>query len=306
SPDRVTARARALGGWCGGVVCLALAVSLRAQAAPVAPRTPVDALFRALALEDSSRYREAAQGYRLALEGDASLDSDQQMLALLGFERVASELGLRDSVLAVIGRVLLRRPADATAHAIRLRTLRAIGADAPRTREAMAMADSMVRSAFVSWTQAAPRDPAPYREYTRLLLEQRRTAAADSVLQTGATALGDVAGVRTERAQVDALLGRWGAAGREWSAAVRTAPWNELAALFSLQGARSSGRDSVRAALRAAREGARGDTVVVLARLLARLELGWGEARGAWNAVESLAPGDSVVDLWRDGRAVGG
>ncbi|MCU0646902.1 MAG: hypothetical protein MUF00_02815 [Gemmatimonadaceae bacterium] len=277
-------------------------VATRAQPPRVSEpaRTPVELLFRALAQEDSSRFRDAAQGYRLALDAGTGLDADQQMLAMLGFERVASELGLRDSVLAVIGRVLTRQPRDATAHGIRLRTLRAVGADAPRTREAMAAADSVVRAAFVAWCAAAPRDPAPYREYARMLLEQRRTARADTVLQQGAHVLGGLAGIRTERAQVDALLGHWGPAGREWSTAVREGPWNELAALFSLQGARSAGRDSVRAAIRATRTQTTGDTVVVLSRLLARLELGWGEARGAWMAVESLAPRDSVVDLWRD------
>jgi tetratricopeptide (TPR) repeat protein len=289
----------------GAILSLWLTSSTSAQppVAPTVPSTPltaVDVLFRALALEDSSRYRESAVFYRRAIEASSDLDADQQMLALLGFERVASELGLRDSVVAMMGRVLSRRPTDATAHAIRLRTVRAIGVDAGRAVDAVARADSAVRAVFIDWTRAAPGDAAPYREYARLLIDQRRTAAADSVVQDAAARLRSLDGLRTERATIDALLSRWGAAGRGWSEAIRENPWNETSALFSLQAARSSGRDSVRAALIAARAATRGDTTVVLARVQARLELGWGEARQAWATVETMAAGDSVVELWRD------
>lgn len=269
-------------------------------AAPTLPQTPVAWLFRALALEDSSRYRDAEMSYRRALADGAALDTTQQMLALLGFERVATELGMRDTVLAVVERWLTQQPRDATAQAIRLRTVRAIGANVARSPAAQSAADSLVRAAFRDWCRVAPRDPAPYREYVRLLLEQRRLAVADTILQEGAAILPDLAGLRPERAQVDAMLGRWGSAGRAWAEAVREQPWNELAALFSLQAARSSGRDSVRAALTAARRASAGDLSVVFTRLAARLELGWGDARQAWNTVQSLAPSDSVIVLWRD------
>lgn len=304
-PNRdVVARAATVlsrGALIGVGLCLTLGTTRAAQpVAPPTPRTPVDQLFHALALEDSSRFREAAVRYRDALDATSGLDADQQMLALLGFERVATELGQRDSVLAVITRVLARHPKDPVAHAIRLRTVRAIGADVARTREAMAGADSAVQRAFREWCQAVPGDAAPYREYARLLVEQRRPASADSVLLEGAATLRSLDGLLVERATVDAQLSRWGAAGRGWGAAVRENLWNELSALFALQGARSSGRDSVRQALLAARGATRGDTAVVLARLQARLELGWGEPRQAWESVQSLAPGDSVVELWRD------
>lgn len=282
------------------VVLAGVRVSAQPPASAAMPASAVDVLFRALALEDSSRYRDAAVFYKRAIDVGASLDADQQQLALLGFERVASELGQRDSLLAVMNRVLDRHPTDATAHAIRLRTVRAIGQDAGRAPDAVARADSMVVATFRAWTRAVPGDATPYREYARLLIDQRRTSAADSVLLEAQARLRSLEGLRPERATVDALLSRWGAAGRGWSAAIRENVWNETSAVFMLQAARSSGRDSVRAAFSDARAAARGDTAVILARVQARLELGWGEARQAWATVERLAPGDSVVELWRD------
>jgi tetratricopeptide (TPR) repeat protein len=290
-----------------GVVVIAtvaglLGAELAAQppASTAAPLRAVDVLFRALALEDSSRFREASAFYKRAIDASDSLDADQQQLALLGFERVASEMGQKDSVLAVMGRVLTRQATDATAHAIRLRTVRAIGQDAGRAPDAVARADSMVRATFVDWTRAVPNDATPYREYARLLIDQRRNSAADTVLLEAQTRLRSLDGLQPERATVDAQLSRWGAAGRGWSAAIRENVWNETSAIFMLQAARSSGRDSVRVALREARAATRGDTAVVLARVHARLELGWGEARQAWATVERMSPGDSVVELWRD------
>ena len=109
-----------------------------------------------------------------------------------------------------------------TYRSIQLRTLRTAGRDA------------QARDAFERWVDASPRDVAPYREWARMLLEDGRTAGADSVLQRAELALGSARGLATETAQLRAAMGMWDAAARSWRDAVQEQDYMFQAAAFSL------------------------------------------------------------------------
>ena len=89
------------------------------------------------------------------------------MAGILGLERAFSAMGQEDSLLPAIDTLLRKTPREPTLRGALLRTLRALGRDAA------------VRRAFDDWRSLDPRDAAPYREYARLLLTDRRAESAD-------------------------------------------------------------------------------------------------------------------------------
>src|SRR6186713_1590913 len=137
---------------------LALAPAvLQAQAQPGMP-------MRAMELEQAGKWREALAAYRAALDG--SLTG-----SILGIERVYDQLGKRDSIVPLLDTLLAKYPQEPMLRTIQLRTLSYLHRDAAAA------------AAFERWAQLAPRDGAPYREYARLLLDDGRSASADTVLQ---------------------------------------------------------------------------------------------------------------------------
>ena len=132
----------------GAVALLALARPAAAQDAP-----PIS---RALELEGNGKYREAIPLFRQAL-------SDDVPGGLLGLERAYAALGRSDSLLPTLDSLVAARPADALVRSVQLRAL------------LMAGADARARTAFDAWARSAPRDPQPYRDYARLLLDAGRT-----------------------------------------------------------------------------------------------------------------------------------
>jgi hypothetical protein len=231
-------------------------------------------LPRALDLESAGKCREAVALYRQALgEGDPAG-------ALLGLERCYSQLGQPDSLLAIVDSVLLRRPRDPVARLAKLRTY----AGARRDEEA--------RLAFEQWVAAVPRDPAPFREYARLLLDNGRIRATDTVLEFATRALGGAREIAAELAELRAALGMWDASARAWRDAMSYAAFLEQSAVFVLTPTPGAARDSVREVLAAA------PIELHARRILAGLELRWRSAREAWNALSALAPSDSARQAW--------
>ena len=244
--------------------------------APALAAAQISPIARALDLEQRGRLREAASAFREAVR-------DLPVPALLGYERVMMELGEPDSVLVVADSLIRARPGDATPRAIQLRTLHAAGRRAEE------------RAAFERWLAGAPRaDAAPYREYARLLLAQGESAAADSVLERARRALGDVREFAVELAQIRGSLGRWRDAASTWRDVVERAPFLEQAAVFSMQRADSAGRAGIRETLSGA------PVTVGVRRLLAQLELAWGNPGAAWAAVRPLPPDSAAVRAWRE------
>jgi hypothetical protein len=123
---------------------------------------------------------------------DASLTT-----VVLGLERVYYQLGQSDSLLPLLRTLLAGRPRDPTLRTVQLRTY------------LMLHRDMDAYGTFVEWANASPRESTPYREYARLLLEQNRTAAADSVLQLAARQLSSMQDLAAELAQLRSAMGLW-------------------------------------------------------------------------------------------------
>ena len=255
-----------------------------AVAPPPAAADTTDPLTSALDAEDRGDRAAAARSYRRALrEGPAGGAGDRVAIALLGLERVWAELGWRDSIAPVVAEVLQFRPADPVARSIQLRTLLAM----ERPTEAA--------QAYAGWRRVAPLgDAAPFREYARQLLEHGRPLGADSVLAEAEQLLGGASALSAEAAQLHVALGRWTAAASAYRRTLDVDPYLEGAALFALQRAPTAQRDSLRAVLQGA------PVARPARRLLAALELAWGEPRRGWMALAPLAVDDSTVATWRD------
>ena len=238
-------------------------------------------LQRAMDLENASKYREAVAAYREAMAQGALV------AGILGLERSFSAMGQEDSLLPAIDAQLRQTPREPTLRGALLRTLRGLGRDAA------------ARRAFDDWRALDPRDAAPYREYARLLLADRRADAADSVLRLAVEARGGAQEFATEFAELYATMGRWDAAAAAWRDAIGDAPYLDQAAVYSLMGAPSAQRDGVRASL-AAGKAASAPLAAALARTRAGLELRWGSPRAAWRELSVLPPSDSAAQAWID------
>lgn len=244
-----------------------------------------DPLSRALDAEDKGDAKRAAIAYREVVQRSlavANPDGDRIAIALLGLERTWAETGVRDSILPVVVRVLAVRPSDPVARSIQLRTLVGLGKD------------DEARAAFSSWRRAVGNDGAPFREYSRLLMAAGRAQAADSILREAGRLLGAAGALSGEVAQLHVALGRWNSATVSFREALVDQPYLETAAQFALSRAPVTSRDSIRAVLSA--------PPIALAprRLLATLELFWGEPRRAWVSLSSVRVDDSTSAAWRE------
>ncbi|MCA0376559.1 MAG: hypothetical protein LCH84_12980 [Gemmatimonadetes bacterium] len=250
-----------------------------------APRDSMtDPLARALDAEDKGNLKAAAVAYReamlQAMQGP-NVDGDKIAFALLGLERAWVEQGVLDSLVPVVGRVLQLRPSDPVARGIQLRTLVAMGRD------------DEARASFMSWRRAAGADGQPFREYARLLMQQGRTLAADSLLNDAARLLGPAGALSGETAQLHVALQRWNAAAQAYREALRDQPWIETTALFGLSRAPAAARDSIRIVLLAP------PITLPPRRLLSQLEFAWSEPRRAWQAIAAVKGDDSTAAAWR-------
>ena len=151
-----------------GAALIVLALSLSLALERGTAQSSSTALQRALDLETAGKYREAVTAFREALN-DAPLTS-----VVLGLERVYYQLGQSDSLLPLLRTLLAGRPRDPTLRTVQLRTL------------IMLHRDMDAYGTFVEWANASPKESTPYREYARMLLDENRTAAADTVLQMAA------------------------------------------------------------------------------------------------------------------------
>jgi hypothetical protein len=232
--------------------------------------------MRGFDLEQRGKLGEAAAAYR------AALPPPHTVAALLGLERSLVGLGLGDSLLPVVDSLIREHPREATFRNVQLRTL--VGLD--RMAEA--------RAALGAWTKVLPRDPVPYREYSRLLLQQGRVPEADSVLREAQAATGAGRDFAIEVAQLRAAMGLWEASARSWRVAYGLAPYVEQAATYALAPTPADARPAVRAVLLGLplELGAR--------RILAALEAAWGSTRAGWEALRVLPADSAAASAWRD------
>ncbi|MFN8572323.1 MAG: hypothetical protein U0132_09710 [Gemmatimonadaceae bacterium] len=252
--------------------------ALPAQTVQSTPPSPgAAAMSRALDLESAGKLRESIAAYR-----EAMADPEQLVAAILGLERGFSQLGRPDSLLPLLDTVLARRPTQPTLRTVQLRTLVTL------------RRDDEARKAFDHWVAVSPRDATPYREYARLLLDEQRTLAADSILQEATRWLGTTRDLAAEVAQLRAALGLWRASAKSWREALTLSPYLDQAAIFSLTATPATSRDSVLAELAA-------PPVELLPRKVeAGLLLRWRRPRDAWRALAELPKSDSTVQAWVD------
>ena len=258
---------------------LLLAVLLAVPTSTLRAQQPAGAgdstvLFRALDLESAGKYREAVPLFRAALQTGSAVS------ALLGLERVYAELGRSDSLLAPLDTLIRRNPRESVYRSVLLRTLQSLGRD------------QELRQAYERWAREAPGDPTPYREYARILLQRNKAEAADSVIRQARKALGSTSDLQLEIAQLRAALGLWEESAAAWRQAIVTAPYLQQAASYALAPTPAARRDAVRRVLL-------GPPVEVGARrVLADLELGWGNPSEGWTALRELAPDSAAADAW--------
>ena len=260
----------------GTLLLLILAALSHPLAALSAQQEERPDVIRALELENDGKYKEAAALFRAAVHTAPSPNS------VLGLERVYSELGISDSLLAPLDTIIAQNPREPTYRTVQLRTLQLL------------RRDDRLRDAFEKWVRAAPRDAQPYREYARILIQLGRPSSADSIVIRGRAALGSLRDLEYENAQLRAALGQWVASALSWRRALADAPDLATAGAYALAPAPPTSRDSIRAALSTlpADAGSR--------RALAELELTWGRPRDAWEALRTLKPDTMAATMWEE------
>ncbi|HXB25618.1 MAG TPA: hypothetical protein VNV25_12895 [Gemmatimonadaceae bacterium] len=225
--------------------------------------------------EQRGDWAEAAANYRKALHAGGNTAA-----SVLGLERVFAEINHTDSLLPVLDTVIAERPKDAVFRSVQLRALRMLG----RQDEE--------RAAFERWVRDAPRDPTPYRDYARALLEEGRPQTADSILDRAQRALGSGREFLVETAQLRATMGLWDASARAWRTVVDSAPDLASSSAYALRPTPRPSRDKVRAVFLAP------PVTLGARRALASVELAWGDANDAWMALSSVRPDSAAVAAW--------
>jgi tetratricopeptide (TPR) repeat protein len=165
---------------------------------------------------------------------------------------------------------------------VQLRSLQSLGRDAEQ------------RQAFERWVTDAPREPAPFREYSRQLLQQGQAVRADSILARARVQLGGTGDVQLEVAQARAALGQWEESAKAWRQALITAPYLEQAAAYALAPAPLPLRDLIRAQFFAP------PLLVAARRTMATLEAAWGSPANGWIALRDLPPDSASANAWLD------
>ena len=254
------------------------AVAAGAQDAAQTVRTAPDTMvfYKALDLESSGSYQQAVPLFRQAIATPLRVE------ALLGLERAYAELGRTDSLVAPLDSLIAGYPHEATFRTVQLRTLQTLG----RSLEE--------RQAFERWVHDAPGDVTPFREYSRLLLDNNQAAAADSVIRRAGSALGSTRGLTLQIANVRAANGEWLPSAHAWREVLDSAADMEQAAAYALQPAPDSLRDGLRAIFLAT------PVAVGPRRALAALETMWGSPTGGWQALSALPPDSAAAAAWEE------
>ena len=257
------------------VAGLVLTTAMPARAQEGGTSSTDTLLLRALDLEDS-KPRDAAALYRRAFAGESMVP------ALLGLERVYTNLGMIDSLIPLLRSAIRTEPRSGVIRSIQLRTLSAL------------QKDEDLSLAFRDWVRAVPGEAAPFKEYARILLEAGRSQAADSVLTVATRMVRDPRDFSAELAQVASAQRMWNEAARRWRETLTQTPQLYQAAVFALSQATGAARDSVRTNFAA-------DPVWLPARrVLASLELIWNQPRQAWLAFTGVRTDNEAVTAWKE------
>lgn len=238
-----------------------------AALAAAASSLPAQGIGQGFELERAGRYEQAATAYLSIVRADPV-----NLPALLGLERVLPSVNRLPELLPLARRAVAADPRTAALQALLLRTFAGLGL--PDSAAAVAL----------RWAEAAPRDPAPYREWALALEHAGRRDEGRRTLLLGRRALGPNA-LAVELAELLQRAGDWEGAAGEWAAVVTTDPAHVPNAAAQLVQARDGDRGLV------ARTLAAPGSSVPARQVAAELSLKWGDPGAAWAMMEgTLAP----------------
>ena len=223
-------------------------------------------ISQAFDLERRGNYAAAAEAYRTILTTRPA-----EVAALLGLERVLVPLNRGADILPQVRAALGAAPRSGAVFGVALRAWAA--AEQP---------DSM-RVVAERWSQAAPGDEAPYREWGAAALQRQDRAAAREAYTLGRTRLHQPDALAAELAQLAVSDGDYPAALREWVPAIRRLPGYRVSAVTTLGGAPPEVRPELLSELGR-------HTDFPIRRLEAELRVRWGDPLGGLAALESALP----------------
>lgn len=231
-------------------------------------QVPNDALIlRGLDFERQNRHEDAANVFRQVLAREPA-----NTQGMLGAERVFTQLGRRDSIMALTTRALAADRLNNTAWTIQVRTARQMGGEA------------MAAEVLGRWMVAAPQSESPYRELVRSLVAVQRYDDAREAVAMARQRFNDPNRLRSDLAQAETASGNWPRAAGEWRAAVIQQEDLATVASFNLLPTPIAQRDRVVTAL------TEPDSASAPRRLAAELLLGWRQAERAWQLMQTALP----------------
>jgi hypothetical protein len=245
-----------------GLLVAASAVSAQQPRPPAA-----DAMARAVAAERRGSDAEAAAAYLQILAAQPG-----QGQALLGAERTLQNVGR--------GRELLPLAVQAVVHDS---TSVAVLSVAVRAFARAGLVDSARRYAL-RWATAAPGEDTPFRDWSEAAIEGRDVRSARAALEEGRKRLGALA-LAPDYAQVLQMAGDYAAATKQWLDVLAVTPSYRNGALVLLGQAPPAQRTVVRETI--LREGD-----IAARRLLALLQVRWGELDAGFAQMRALLPAD--------------
>lgn len=245
-----------------------LALALLLVAGPLAAQA--DSLNRAFDLERRGNYAAAVTAYRAVLKSRPA-----EVSAILGLERSLQPLNRSAEMVPDVSAALAVNPSATALYGVAIRTFGAAG-----------MTDSL-RRAVERWTQLAPKDETPYREWGTALLARRDRAGARAAYLAGRQQLGQPNALAPELAQLAVLEGDFATAAREWLLAIRKLPGYRSGAVVTLRPAPEAQRAAV---LKVFDNDGSPDAL----RLDAELRARWGDPLGGFDRLVQVLPADPV------------
>ncbi len=245
-----------------------LVVALVLVAGPLAAQA--DSLNRAFDMERRGNYAGAVVAYRGVLKYRPA-----DVSALLGLARSLQPLNRSAEMVPDISVALAANPTATALYGVAVRTYGAAG-----------MTDSL-RRVVERWSQLAPKDETPYREWGNALLARRDRTGARAAYLAGRQQLGQPTALAPELAQLAVLEGDYATAAREWLLAIRKLPGYRSGAVVTLRPTPDAQRAAVLKVLQ-------DDGSPDAQRLDAELRARWGDPVGGFERLVLVLPADPV------------
>jgi hypothetical protein len=238
-----------------------------APAQHVRPAATPELLTRAIAAERRGADAEAATAYLQLLSAQPA-----EPQALLGAERMLQNLGRARELLPVAVAAVAVDSASVGVLAVAVRAFARAG-----------LVDSARRYAL-RWSLGAPGEDTPFRDWSEAAIEGRDVRSARAALEEGRKRLGAMT-LGPDYAQVLQMAGDYAAATTQWLQVLAVSPSYRNGALVLLGQAPPAQRAVVRETILR-------DGDLSARRLLALLQLRWGEVEAGFAQMRALLPAD--------------